>query len=604
MSEPLVIIGNGMAAARLCEELAQRALGRYAIALIGEEPRLAYNRVLLSSVLAGDVSANDIALKTASWWSDRGVTLCYGAGVTAADIGGAQRHARRRQAIAVRQARLRHRLARDPLADTGAALRGVLTFRDMADVASMTRAAASRRARRRHRRRPPRYRSRLRSRQGRRSRDARSSDGPADGTPARRPRRRAARARARSQGHRGDARSGRPRISSATIMSRRSRSRMAASSPPDLAVVAVGITPNAEIAKAAGLAVKRGIIVDDHLVDHHGRRVRDRRMRRTPRRLLRPGRARQRAGPRARRAPRRTRRLLPRQRQRHQSESLRRQRVLGRRFSRRTRHRGHRLQRSGLGCYRKLVVADGRLAGAVLYGDTADALWYLDLIRSGAAIEYFRDDLIFGRALAERAVNGSRCASGARHERSAASSAGRAHHLPLLRRRLRRARGAGRQWRRHDLGRSGPSGEFRTAVLEGLGARRNAVARRAPVASDAAAGRRFARARRLGHGARQGRRRIARHHRPRRAGRDRVLSVRPIADRRLLRRQQADERLSRLAATSTPIRACAWPPRSPAIAAPSAPTPCPAPIRTSTKPISSCWSAPTRRGAIRCFISA
>ena len=40
MSEPLVIVGNGMAAACLCEELAQRALGRYAVAVIGEEPRL------------------------------------------------------------------------------------------------------------------------------------------------------------------------------------------------------------------------------------------------------------------------------------------------------------------------------------------------------------------------------------------------------------------------------------------------------------------------------------------------------------------------------------------------------------------------------------
>ena len=53
MSEPLVIVGNGMAAAKLVEELSQTALGRYAIAVIGEEPRLAYNRVLLSSVLAG-----------------------------------------------------------------------------------------------------------------------------------------------------------------------------------------------------------------------------------------------------------------------------------------------------------------------------------------------------------------------------------------------------------------------------------------------------------------------------------------------------------------------------------------------------------------------
>ena len=38
----------------------------------------------------------------------------------------------------------------------------------------------------------------------------------------------------------------------------------------------------------------------------------------------------------------------------------------------------------GLGVYKKLVIADGRLTGAVLFGDTADGLWYLDLIRSGA----------------------------------------------------------------------------------------------------------------------------------------------------------------------------------------------------------------------------
>ena len=72
MSEPLVIVGNGMAAARLVDELARVALGRYAIAVIGDEPRLAYNRVLLSSVLAGEVRASDILLKPAAWWSDRG----------------------------------------------------------------------------------------------------------------------------------------------------------------------------------------------------------------------------------------------------------------------------------------------------------------------------------------------------------------------------------------------------------------------------------------------------------------------------------------------------------------------------------------------------
>ena len=54
------------------------------------------------------------------------------------------------------------------------------------------------------------------------------------------------------------------------------------------------------------------------------------------------------------------------------------------------------------GTYKKLVVADGRLTGAILIGDTQDALWYLDLIRSGVSIASFRSDLMFGRVLAER----------------------------------------------------------------------------------------------------------------------------------------------------------------------------------------------------------
>src|SRR4029077_5425599 len=58
MSEPLVVVGNGMAAARLVDELAKVALGRYAVAVIGAEPRLAYNRVLLSSVLAGETASH------------------------------------------------------------------------------------------------------------------------------------------------------------------------------------------------------------------------------------------------------------------------------------------------------------------------------------------------------------------------------------------------------------------------------------------------------------------------------------------------------------------------------------------------------------------
>jgi len=58
----------------------------------------------------------------------------------------------------------------------------------------------------------------------------------------------------------------------------------------------------------------------------------------------------------------------------------------------------------GLSTYKKLVVAEGRLTGAVLFGDTADGLWYLDLIRTGAPIATLRSHLVFGRALAERAA--------------------------------------------------------------------------------------------------------------------------------------------------------------------------------------------------------
>src|SRR6516225_9336664 len=87
MSEPLVIVGNGMAAARLVEELDRVARGRYAVAVIGAEPRLAYNRVLLSSVLAGETASHEIELKPARWWRERGVTVRYGSRVSEIDLG-------------------------------------------------------------------------------------------------------------------------------------------------------------------------------------------------------------------------------------------------------------------------------------------------------------------------------------------------------------------------------------------------------------------------------------------------------------------------------------------------------------------------------------
>lgn len=58
------------------------------------------------------------------------------------------------------------------------------------------------------------------------------------------------------------------------------------------------------------------------------------------------------------------------------------------------------LRDPSMGIYRKLLLRGDKLAGAVLFGDTSDGHWYLDLIRSGESVSAFRDGLAFGRALA------------------------------------------------------------------------------------------------------------------------------------------------------------------------------------------------------------
>ncbi len=54
------------------------------------------------------------------------------------------------------------------------------------------------------------------------------------------------------------------------------------------------------------------------------------------------------------------------------------------------------------GTYKKLVITDGRLTGAVLIGDVGDALWYLELIRTRQPTQRIRADMMFGRSPANR----------------------------------------------------------------------------------------------------------------------------------------------------------------------------------------------------------
>src|SRR6267142_1971838 len=134
-----------MAAARLVDELTKVALGRYAIAVIGDEPRLAYNRVLLSSVLAGETASHDIELQPPSWWRDRGVTLKYGCVATEIDVGRRELKIANEESMTFSKLVLATGSAPLRLNVPGADLAGVHTFRDSRDVDLLLTLAARKR---------------------------------------------------------------------------------------------------------------------------------------------------------------------------------------------------------------------------------------------------------------------------------------------------------------------------------------------------------------------------------------------------------------------------------------------------------------------------
>jgi nitrite reductase (NADH) large subunit len=402
MSEPLIVIGNGMAAARLVDELARRALGRYAVAVIGEEPRLAYNRVLLSALLADEVGFDDLELRPARWWRDRGVTLRYGVRATAVDA--AARNVTLAGGTRLSFSKLVFATGSQPIKPDipGMDLPGVLTFRDVDDVnaiaaskAAGTRvvvigggllgleaayglAKAGARVTLLH----------LMDRLMERQLDHRAALMLQRAVEARGI---AVRLQAQTARIAGNGKVEAVELRDGTTIA------------ADAVVVAVGIRANAALARTAGIEVGRGIVVDDHLetnaagvhaigecAEHRGCCYG----------LVEPA---------------------------YEQAQLLARRLAGERASYPGSVLATNLKVSGVnvfsagdflgataeaeeivlsdpaaGVYKKLVIAHGRLVGAVLFGDTADGLWYLDLIRTGSPVARLRDDLVFGRALATR----------------------------------------------------------------------------------------------------------------------------------------------------------------------------------------------------------
>ena len=138
MNKPrLVMIGNGMAGVRTLEELLQLAPDRYDITVFGAEPHPNYNRVLLSPVLAGEQTFDDIVLNPLSWYAQHGITLHLGQ--TVVDVDRQARRVTTQTGLSVTYDQLIIATGSVPfiLPVPGCDLEGVLGYRDIADTQAM-----------------------------------------------------------------------------------------------------------------------------------------------------------------------------------------------------------------------------------------------------------------------------------------------------------------------------------------------------------------------------------------------------------------------------------------------------------------------------------
>jgi nitrite reductase (NADH) large subunit len=403
VSEPLVIVGNGMAAARLVDELAKNALGRYAIAVIGDEPRLAYNRVLLSSVLAGEAGSHEIELRPAQWWRDRGVTLKYGCAVSEIDVGRRELKIPNEESVSFSRLVLATGSTPLRLSIPGAGLAGVNTFRDSRDVDLLLSLAAGKKrvvvigggllgleaayglAKAGASVTLIHLMDRLMERQ---------LDAPAATL---------LKSLVEQKGIEILLNAETTRIigeNSVEGVELKDGRRIDA----DAVIVAAGIRPNVTLARDAGIPVKRGIVVNDVMqtgasdifalgecAEHRG----------VCYGLVDPA---------------------------YEQARVLAQHLAGRKIAYQGSVVATHLKVSGVnvfsagdflgnagseaivlsdlkrGTYKKLVISDGRLIGAVLLGETSDAPWYLELIRNRENIASIRKDIMFGRAVSALAA--------------------------------------------------------------------------------------------------------------------------------------------------------------------------------------------------------
>jgi len=398
MKQRLVLIGNGMAGVRTLEELLKLAPETYDITVFGAEPYGNYNRILLSPVLAGEKTIDEIMLNDEQWYVDNGITLHKGKQVV--DIDRGRKIVRAADGTEARYDRLILATGSNPfiIPIPGKDLPGVVSFRDIYDVDRMLAAAEGKghavvigggllglEA------------ANGLLRQGMHVTVVHLLDTLME----RQLDKAAAGLLKRSLEERGlnflmqaqtEAILGKDKVEGV-------RFKDGLEIPADLVVMAVGIRPNFELAKKVGLHCERGVVVNDSMqtydpriyavgecVQHRG----------TSYGLVAP--------------------LFEQGKvcANHLAE-LGYARYTGSVTSTKLKVTGIDLfsagdfigddsteemvlQDPGRGLYKKLVIKDNRIHGAVMYGDTMDGTWYFQLLRDGTDISGFRDKLLFGQA--------------------------------------------------------------------------------------------------------------------------------------------------------------------------------------------------------------
>jgi nitrite reductase (NADH) large subunit len=396
MKEKLVLIGNGMAGVRALEELLARAPDRYDVTVFGAEPHATYNRIMLSPVLAGETQFDDIVTHDRAWYAQNGFALHTDEAVTAIDRNARSVTTVKGNVFAYDRLILATGSHPIMIPVPGRDLPGVVTFRDIGDVERM-RAAAK-----------PGAKAvvigggllGLEAANGLLAQGMSVTVVHLMPTLMERQLDEAAGFLLRRELEgRGmtvlteantEAILGTDKVEGVRLKDR-------GDLPCDLVVMAVGIRPNIDLAGASGLLVQRGVVVDDHMVSSDpaivavGECVQHRgavyglvaplyEMAKVAADSLagiaNPG--------------------------YHASALSTKLKVTGinlfsaGRFQQSDDSEDIVFRDAARGIYKRLVLQDDKLVGAVLYGDTGDGPWFFQLIREGGDISASRDGLIFG----------------------------------------------------------------------------------------------------------------------------------------------------------------------------------------------------------------